>query len=133
MKIIHAMFVGTVLGGALAAGCTTETDAPAPSAQEPLRALEIAPDFTFATTRSVSLRVEATAASLGGARTGALEIARPDGKVLYRGPILANRGVELPLVMPAAARSVHVRIKGDGASAESEVDLASGSVEHRFE
>lgn len=113
--------------GAFVAGCATGPDAPTD-----LREATIDPAFTFATTQRVSVRVAVEAAALGGATMGALEILRPDGKVLYRGPVSPEAAVEVPLGLPTALDQLEVVLIAKRERVSASVAIVDHSLEHTF-
>lgn len=126
MKTLVRLFAFTTF--ATAAACS-EPAAPRP---ETLADVRVPADFTFATTRAVGLSVSASAARTGPGAAG-LTVARLDGKVLYRGPITADRPVELSLMVPTKDSELELTLStGDGAVKERR-PITEGSLIHAFD
>lgn len=89
--------------------------------------------FTFEATRAVSVEVTAAPGSLAQEIVG-LEIARPDGKVLYRGPLSAARAVHAQLALPSYQQGLKLTL-GAGTEHEQVVSVAvsDNSASHVFE
>lgn len=96
------LFAGLGLAGALlcAPACSTEPAQTQPS----LRDVQIPADFTFATTRPVTL--DLVVEDPGARERGvAVEVRHPDGRTVYRGPVPAS-GLRLPI--PKAEQGLDV-------------------------
>lgn len=89
-----------------------------------LRDVEIASDFTFATTRSVALTVRADKGSTGS-ESAALEVARPDGKILFRGPIHGDRPLTLDLNVPTKDAELRVKLSANGKADTKNISIIS--------
>ncbi len=98
---------------------------------ESLRDIEIPADFTFQTSAPVALQV-AAAPELVANGGGALEVARPDGKVLYRGP-LTSQPLNLELVLPSKDEQVHLTLTANGRQYAADVAVSNQGASHRFQ
>lgn len=121
------------LGAALAlpTACAPGADNQGKKAPESLRDVEIPPDFTFATSRPVALTISAEASVLGG-QAGALEIARPDGRVLYRGPLTAENTLALNLVVPTKDEEVQLKLQANQQEHVATVRVVDGAATQVF-
>ena len=95
--------------------------------------LSVAPDFTFANTRTVALDLKASAEVLGKSGWASVQIARPDGKLLYQGPI----GVGHPLTARIALASKDAAVNAtliteDGARHDARIAVSNNSAQHNF-
>ncbi len=96
-----------------------------------LRDVEIPADFTFATTRAAAVTVAADPAILNG-QAGSLEIRRPDGAVLYRGPLSADRALDISLSLPTKDNALELRLNANGQELIAQVPVADGQAAHTF-
>ena len=114
----RALAVAAVLATPLA-GCTWGT--PQPSIDK----LSVPKDFTFANTRSVAVQIDAGKAMLGASGWASLELARPDGKLVYKGAIGAGHPLSLKLAVAhkdAALRAT--LITDDGAHHDASIPVS---------
>ncbi len=126
---IHALAgaaLVTVVGCAQGAGDAGNTDQP-----KTLRDVEIPADFTFATSRAVALTVGATEESIG-APTAALEVARADGAILYRGPLSVATPLTLNLAVPTKDSALKLKISANGQEHLAEVAIGADGAQHTF-
>lgn len=96
-----------------------------------LRDITIPPGFTFETTREVVVNVSATEDKLGGTH-GALEIALPDGKVLYRGPLAASTPLAVNLAVPTKDADLLLKVGSSGKWLGGTAAIASGTASFDF-
>src|SRR5687767_7796915 len=101
-----------VLGFALAAPIGCYDQAQAPQNPTSLREVQVPADFTFATSKAVALTVAAEEAAIG-AEQGSIEVARTDGKVLYRGPIKAGEPLAVNLAIPSKDERVDITLRAN--------------------
>jgi hypothetical protein len=133
-KILRNGFIHALAGAALVTvvGCAQGTgDSNTPDQPQTLRDIEIPQDFTFATSRAVSVTVSAAQATIG-ADTGALEVARADGRVLYRGPLSVSQPLTLNLAIPTKDDVVKLRLSANGQEHTAEVALGADGATHAF-
>lgn len=105
------------LGGVLASACALE---PADSGAETLDELVVNdPDFTFATSKTVRLELQASGDVAGG---HAIEVSDADGRRILKGAVLGNATVDLP-VAAAHSRTLRVRLGRDAAEQTVEVGV----------
>ena len=71
-----------------------------PAPQQALKDVKVPAGFTFATSHGVDVSLTAAASALPASGKAALDIARADGKVLFRGQIDAINPVHLRLSVP---------------------------------
>lgn len=83
--------------------------APAPG----LRDVEIPAGFDFAASRAVSLTVRAPA-EVTGSQSAALEVTRPDGKILFRGPVHGDRLLSIDVHVPTKDEALTVKLMARG-------------------
>lgn len=69
---------------------------------------------TFATSRSVTVRVTASAERLGAAQAGVLTLQRPNGDIVSKGSISANRAAELWVVIPSTFITLRLELEVEG-------------------
>lgn len=113
----------SALGVLVAVACAPE---PAPN---DLRSVQIPPDFTFATSRAVTVVVAGSPESLGAAQAGILTLQLPDGGILYKGPLLAGRAVEVELVVPTKDATLWLELAVEGrATLQQEITLTDATV-----
>ena len=96
-----------------------------------LREVDVPEDFTFATSRGVSLTVAANADNMG-VDTGALEVQRADGRVLYRGPLSSSQPLNLKLALPTKDNTVKLKLSANGTEQIAEVALDGNAANHTF-
>lgn len=133
-KILRNGFIHALAGAALVSvvGCAQGIgDGNNPEQPKTLRDIEIPEDFTFATSRAVSVTVSANSANIG-AETGALEVARADGRVLYRGPLSVSQPLTLNLAIPTKDDVVKLRLSANGQEHTAEVALGADGATHAF-
>jgi len=133
-KIIPTGLIHALAGAALISvvGCAQQGGEPNnPEQPTSLRDVEIPEDFTFATSRGVALTVEANQDTLGAA-SGALEIARTDGRVLYRGPLSAGTPLTLNLAVPTKDDALKLKLSANGQEHNAEVAINADGVNHTF-
>jgi len=112
------------LGLAACAGDDSTRTDPGPQPTS-LRDVTIAPDFTFAMTRAVTVRVKLAGTS---AKTVPVEVHNTHGELLARGQLTAQRAYELDFPLPRAESSVVVKVAGD----ERHVAIHDGVAETTF-
>jgi len=101
--------------------------------QLPLDQITVPSDFTFANTRSVTVEIGASQAVLGDTGWAKLEIARPDGQVLYRGPLGANRPVQVHLAVATKDDTLPTTmITSDGGRHQVNVPVAGDTATYTF-
>ena len=124
-------FRSILLGAALALplGCYEAT--PPPEGPQSLREVQVPADFTFATSKPVALTVAAESGAIGGEQ-GALEVARADGKVLYRGPITAGERLALNLAIPSKDERVEITLRANDKETKASVAVINGSANQLF-
>jgi hypothetical protein len=98
-----------------------------------LKDAKIPAGFTFATSREVSVKLSGGAAALPASGVGSLEIARPDGKVLYRGRLDARTPVRVKLPVPNNHGQLVATLEGPGGARSAvKLDILDGAVAHAF-
>lgn len=112
----------------MAAGCQ---DGAPTTGNAGLRDINIPPGFTFETTREVVVNVSATEEKLGGTH-GALEIALPDGKVLYRGPLAAATPLAVNLAVPSKDADLLLKVGSSGKWLGGTAAIAAGAATFDF-
>jgi hypothetical protein len=124
--IKQALF-GFGLVALMAAGCQEAE----PTGAKGLRDITIPPGFTFETTREVVVTVSATEEKIG-ATHGALEIALPDGKVLYRGPLAVAQPLSINLAVPTKDTDLLLKVGSSGHWLAGTAAIASGAATFDF-
>lgn len=112
----------------MAVGC--QDGAPAGNTSS-LRDITIPAGFTFETTREVVVNISATEEKLGASH-GALEIALPDGKVLYRGPLAASTPLAVNLAVPTKDGDLLLKVGSQGKWLGGTAAIASGTASFDF-
>ena len=133
-KILGSGLINAVAAAALMSvlGCAQGTgEGNTPEQPQSLRDVQIPQDFTFATSRAVSVTVSANAETLG-AETGALEVARADGRVLYRGPLSVSQPLSLNLSVPTKDDVVKLRLSANGQEHTADVSLGANGGTYTF-
>lgn len=113
------------------AACAPGTSTDGKSQPTSLREVEIPADFTFATSRPTALTVSADPAILTNG-AAALEIRRPDGAVLYRGPLQAGQPLDLSLSVPTKDEHLELVLTAEGREMVAQVAVADGQGSHQF-
>ena len=95
---------------ALLAACLALTSACGRQKAHSLKEAQIPAGFTFKTSQSVAVTVDASKVALpaGGSP---LEVARADGKVLFRGRITAERPLHLKLALATKERELTATLR----------------------
>jgi hypothetical protein len=101
MKILHGILFSVAMGSL--AGCAVGNESEAPVADSLLE-VEIPEDFTFATSRGLTVRATGDASVI--AETLA-EIRLADGELIHRGPL--SSAVEL--AVPTAAQRLQITLR----------------------
>ena len=132
-KIVRNTLINAIAGAALVSvvGCAQGAGEGNTDQPTSLRDVEIPEDFTFATSRGVALTVAASQETIG-AETAALEVARADGRVLYRGPLSVSQPLTLNLAVPTKDSSVMVKLNANGQEHTAEVALGTDGASHSF-
>lgn len=133
-NILRTSFINALAGAALVSvvGCAQQgTETSNPEQPQSLRDVQIPEDFTFATSRGVALTVAADEASIG-APSAALEVARADGRVLYRGPIAAGTPLNLNLAVPTKDNALKLKLNANGTERTAEVAISEDGINHTF-
>ena len=95
--------------------------------------LSVPADFTFANTRSVAVKFDASSTLLGASGWAQLEVARPDGKLLYRGPLGTGHPVQVQLAVASKDGSLNATlVTEDGARHSAQVPVAGNSTSYTF-
>ena len=94
-----------------------------------LRDVSVPAGFDFATTRQVALTVTTTGFTDRHAR---LEVARPDGGVLYAGPVATAAAAAFTLPLPTKDGALTVQLQADGVTLTQTVALTGGAVRAAF-
>ena len=116
-----------------AAGCAempTE-DGLDPTSGPTLRDIEIPEDFTFATSRGVTLSVQVEDTAIS-APMAAMEVALPSGAVIYRGPLAKGTPLNVDLSVPTKDTQLKLKLKSDSQTLEAEVAIADARAVHTF-
>jgi hypothetical protein len=106
------------------------------SKQPPPRPLGSAPipsDFTFATTRGVELRIGVAPSLVQESGMAGVEVSRPDGKILFRGPVRADSTTRLKLAVPTKDDELQVKLWAGLAEKSARVSIASGAAAYTFQ
>lgn len=134
MRKFTTIVINALAGAALVSvvGCAQQAgDANTPDQPQTLRDVEIPEDFTFATSRGVALTVAANEATIG-APTAALEVARADGRVLYRGPLSVGSPLTLNLAVPTKDDSLKLKLSANGQEHNADVVINADGANHTF-
>lgn len=107
------------------------TNGPDDGPPQTLDDIAIPEDFAFETKRPVALTVRASADVVQ--QGAAVEIARDDGRVLFKGPIVADRDLELKVAVPTKDRRVRVKIMNRETTRSAEIDIEGGEGAAEFE
>lgn len=125
LRFLRASAVGLGLLGLAACGSQEQA-----SANEPLRQIDIPADFTFSTTRAVTVTVSAGFTAIP---TGAkLVIERGDGSVVYSGALLADRPLTLPLMVATADQRLVLRMNSEYREWQAELQVDGPQVSYVF-
>jgi hypothetical protein len=117
--------------GALAlcvAACTSGSHSPPPD----LRNAPIPAGFTFQTTRSLDVTIDASSAALPGSGEALLELARADGKRLFRGVLRAGRPVHVKLALATKDDRISAVLHGDAGDRTATLDASGPSATFSF-
>jgi hypothetical protein len=102
--------------------------------QQSLSEVAVPADFTFATSRGVDINLTAAASALPPNRSGELDIARADGKTLFRGQLSAARPFHLRLSVPLADAELIATVEGpSGAKTTIKLPIANGAAVYAFQ
>jgi hypothetical protein len=109
---------GTIVVGAFLLGLSACAPGAGESLQGPqsLDEVQIPEDFTFATTKGMTLRAEGEPAQLAAIQS---EVRLPNGELIHRGPLTPS----LRLAIPAAVDSLNVTLRD--ANGERTVQVAT--------
>lgn len=124
---IKQALLGCGLIALVAAGCQEAE----PTGAKGLRDIDIPPGFTFETSREVVVTVSATEEKIGGSH-GALEIALPDGKVLYRGPLAVAQPLSVNLAVPTKDTDLLLKVGSSGRWLAGTAAIAGGVANFDF-
>ncbi len=128
--LIPCALSALALGGALACAPGAPGGQPAGEGAG-LRDVEVPADFTFATSRPVALTVQADPAVVGGQAAG-LEVRRLDGAVLYRGPLLPDRPLEVSLALPTTDDALELHLATGAEPRVERVALTGARTSYAF-
>ena len=90
-------------------------------------------DFTFATTQAVTVDVKVSAEVLPAGETGALVIASPTGRFLYRGAVQSGIPLQLKLALPTAQTVVDANLATTAGVRPAQASISNASASLRFE
>ena len=127
----------------LAAGCTFGPrptggssggpDEKGVAAAMPLAEAKVPAGFTFAATQSVDVTVQADDKLLKPGQVAGVEVARPDGKVLYRGPVFAEQPARIALAVPLKDKALSMTLRFAQTEKRADVDIVGRAASHTFE
>jgi hypothetical protein len=102
--------------------------------QQKLSEVKVPAGFTFATSHGVDINLSAAASALPASGKGGLELARADGKLLYRGQLNAARPVHLKLAVPLKDAELIATLEGpNGAKSTVHLPIAGAAAQHQFQ
>jgi hypothetical protein len=89
--------------------------------------------FTFSAIRPVQLSIAADPKLLPAGASASLEIARPDGALLYRGPLTSKAPLQLKVPLATKDSRLTARLKGAGPVQSITLEIAGDSAAHTFQ
>jgi hypothetical protein len=102
--------------------------------QQSLADVPVPAGFTFATSRGVDINLTAAASALPSTQSGVLDIARADGKVIFRGQISAARPLHLKLSVPLKDAELIATLEGpSGAKSTIKLPISNDAAVHAFQ
>jgi len=105
-----------------------------PAPHQSLSEVTVPAGFTFATSRGVDINLTAAASALPPNRAGELDIARADGKTLFRGQLSAARPFHLRLSVPLADAELIATVEGpSGAKTTIKLPIANDAAVYAFQ
>lgn len=104
-----------------------------PAPQQSLKEVKVPAGFTFATSHGVDINLTAAASALPASGKGQLDIARADGKVLFRGQLDASKAVHLKLSVPLKDNTLLATLEGpNGARSTVPLPIANAAAQYQF-
>ena len=104
-----------------------------PAPQQALKDVKVPAGFTFATSHGVEINLTAAASALPASGKGELDIARADGKMIFRGQIDATRPVHLKLSVPLKDGTLLATLEGpNGAKNTVSLPIANAAAQYQF-
>ena len=135
--------IATVPAVLFTAGCTFGPTANQTAGQGPggksvaetttLSQAKVPADFTFAATQSIDVTVQAGDQLLKPGQVAGVEVTRPDGKVLYRGPVFADRPARIALAIPLKDKALSMTLRFAQIEKQAMVDIVNRAASHTFE
>ncbi len=104
-----------------------------PAPQQALKDVKVPAGFTFATSHGVEINLTAAASALPASGKGELDIARADGKMIFRGQLGATKAVHLKLSVPLKDGAVLATLEGpNGARNTVSLPIANAAAQYEF-
>lgn len=103
-----------------------DTSAPVPGEGATLRDVVVPEGFAFESTRPVDIAINASSEALPDGQ-GAVEVRRPGGEVVYRGPVFADRDLSVAFAMPTAEAELEVELRSAAGVRKTTVAVSDGA------
>jgi len=101
--------------------------------QQPLASVKVPAGFTFATSHGVDINLSAASTALPSSGRGELDIARADGKMIFRGQLDATKPVHLKLSVPLKDGELIATLEGpNGVKNAVKVPIANEAAAYAF-
>ena len=107
-----SLLSAALIGAVALAGCGK-------AKQESLKSVKVPAGFTFATSHSVDINVTALASAPPPNGNSLFEMARADGKILYKGRIEATKPVHVKLAVPLKDAELIATLEGPNGARNS--------------
>lgn len=109
MRALRHALSGVFIVGLTACAVDNPSDSAAPS----LREVTIPSDFTFQTSRTVSVQINPSDDVFVDTKDAPVEVRRPDGAVLYRGAVRKGKPLDVEVSVPTHVESLDVAVGRD--------------------
>ena len=101
--------------------------------QQSLANTKAPPGFNWATSHGVAINLTAAASALPSSGRGELDIARADGKTIFRGQINAATPLKLKLSVPLKDSELIATIQGPNGKSTVKVPIANEAATYAFQ
>ena len=101
--------------------------------QQPLSSVKVPAGFTFATSHGVTIDLKAAASALPASGRGELDIARADGKTIFRGQMNAAAPLHIKLSVPLKDAELIATLEGPNGKASVKVPIANEAAAWSFQ
>ncbi len=123
--------LGLGLFGVALAACGGASAPPADGTT--LQDVQVPADFSFSTSRTVSLRVSAGDGALAGNKDAAVTVKRPDGVAVFKGAVRRGQALQLALPLALEHQALEVEVSSQGRALKKSVVLSKGAGAGSFE